>query len=73
MKLIILLGLVGSIYCVGGYRKINPSTIPDAVLTTAQQTLADQNLEYTEKNLNMFKTQIVKAEGQVFDISAYNF
>jgi hypothetical protein len=64
MKLIILLGLVGSIYCVGSYRKINPSTIPDVVLSAAQKTLAAQNLEYTEK------TQIVKAEGQVFDISA---
>jgi hypothetical protein len=55
---------VGSIYCVGSYRKINPSTIPDVVLSAAQKTLAAQNLEYTEK------TQIVKAEGQVFDISA---
>lgn len=70
MKLIILLGLVGSIYCVGSYHKINPSAIPDVVLSAAQKTLAAQNLEYGEKNLDMFKTQIVKAEEQVFDISA---
>lgn len=73
MKLIILLGLVGSIYCVGSYRKINPSTIPDVVLSAAQKTLAAQNLEYTDKNLDMFKTQIVKAEGQVVSGMNYRF
>ena len=67
MKLIILLGLVGAVYCVGRYRKINPSTIPDVVLSAAQKKLDAQNLDYTERNLDMFKTQIVKAEEQVFD------
>lgn len=54
MKLLIFVGLVGHVFCAGGFGSpgsIAASEIPDQVIEATKQELQKQNLVYTDTDL----------------------